>query len=66
MNSGLQKIKELFRRAATSVEEVADGEEPVATPAPGSRSGRLGDSDRETSTNAQLEGEADKPWGGNR
>ena len=66
MNSGLEKIKGLFRRAATSVEEVAEGEEPVAMPPPGARSGGLGDSDRETSTNAQLEGEADKPWGGNR
>lgn len=61
MSNGLERLKGLFRRAATSVEEVADGEEPVATPA----SGADGDADRETSTNAQVEGAADEPWSGN-
>lgn len=58
----LATIKRLFRREVTAIEEVADGAEPVTTPAPGSS----GDSDRETSTNAQVEGAADEPWSGNR
>ena len=66
MSSGLRKIRGLLRRAATSVEEIAEGGEPVATPPRGATSGRLGDPDRETSTNAQVEGAADEPWGGNR
>jgi hypothetical protein len=66
INNGLRKIKGMLRRAATSVEEIAEGGEPVATPPPGATSGRLGDPDRETSTNAQLEGAAEEPWGGNR
>jgi hypothetical protein len=65
MTSGLEKIKQLFRRAATSAEEVAEGGKPVATPPPGAGSGGTGDPDRETSTNAQLEGAAGEPWGGN-
>lgn len=52
------KIKSLFRRAATSVEEVAKGEEPASTPAAFSE----GDPDRETSTNEQVEGAAGQPW----
>jgi hypothetical protein len=66
VGNGLKKIREWFRRAARSVEEVAEGGKPVATPPPGAASARLGDQDRETSTNAQLEGSADEPWGGNR
>jgi hypothetical protein len=66
LSTGLKKIKGLLRRAATSVEEIAEGGEPVATPPPGAASARRGDPDRETSTNAQLEGAADEPWGGNR
>jgi hypothetical protein len=61
---GLEKIKGWFRRTGTSAEDVAEGGEPVATPPPGAAS--AGDPDRETSTNAQSEGAADEPWGGNR
>jgi hypothetical protein len=66
LSNGLKQIKRLFRRGATSVEATLEGREPVATPAPGATSGRLGDPDREGSTNAQMEGAADEPWGGNR
>ncbi len=62
MTSNLEKIKRLFRRVATSVENVADGAEPVSTPPPGATP----EWDRETSTNARLEGAAEEPWGGNR
>jgi hypothetical protein len=64
VSSGLEKIKSWFRRATESAEDVAEGEKPVATPPPGAGSARLGDSDRETSTNAQTEGAADEPWNG--
>ena len=64
MSSTLERIKGMFRRAATSVEEVADGEEPVATPAPGSTSGSADEPDREGSTNAQVGGAAEEPWSG--
>ena len=66
LSNGLEKLKALLRRAATSAEEIAEGGEPVATPPPGSASARLGDPDRETSTNARSEGAADEPWSGNR
>jgi hypothetical protein len=59
----MDAIKRWFRRAEKSVEDAADGEAPVATPPPGAASG---DTDRETSTNAQTEGAADEPWPGNR
>jgi hypothetical protein len=65
VSSGLDKIKGLFRRTATRAEEVAEGGKPVATPPPGAISERIGDPDRETSTNAQTEGAADEPWPGN-
>jgi hypothetical protein len=60
-----EKIKRLFRRAASSVEAIADGEQAVATPPPGAASTWKGDADRETSTNAQTEGAANEPWSGN-
>lgn len=66
LDSGLEKVKGLFRRAATPVEEIEEGGEPTATPPPGATSGRPGDPDRETSTNAQVEGAAGEPWSGNR
>ena len=66
IGNGLKKFTSLLRRATVTVEEIADGSEPVATPPPGARSARLGDPTRETSTNAQLDGAADEPWGGNR
>jgi hypothetical protein len=63
---GLQKISQWFRRAASSAEEEAEGGIAVATPPPGAESTEMGDADRETSTNAQVEGAADQPWPGNR
>ena len=59
-----ETIRRFFRREASAIEEIAEGGEPVATPAPGTPSG--GDPDRETSTNAQVEGASDQPWSGNR
>jgi hypothetical protein len=50
----------------SSAEEEAEGGTAVATPPPGAASAEAGDSDRETSTNAQVEGAADQPWPGNR
>jgi len=55
-----------LRRTAGSVEETVEGGSPVATPAPGTNTDRIGDGERETSTNAQTEGAADQPWSGNR
>ena len=63
---GLAEIKGFFRRRGTSVEEIAEGGEPVAPAPRGAESARLGDSDRETSTNAEVEDAADEPWSGNR
>jgi hypothetical protein len=60
MTGILEKVRAFFRQAATSAEHIADGEEPVATPPAGAG----GDQDRETSTNAQLEGSAGEPWSG--
>jgi hypothetical protein len=57
-----ERIKRWFGRAAESVEERAEGGEPDATPPPGAE---LGDSERETSTNARMGGAADEPWPGN-
>jgi hypothetical protein len=48
----LDKLKGWLRGA----EDVAEGETPVATPP--------GDADRETSTNAQVEGAVGEPWSG--
>jgi len=64
MGSAIDKIKRLFRRTARSAGELVDGE-PVATPPPGAASSWEGDPERETSTNAQVEGAAGEPWGGN-
>lgn len=58
MTGALDKIKRWLLGRGAAVEEVAEGGEPVASPAPGS-----GD-ERETSTNAQVEGAADEPWPG--
>jgi hypothetical protein len=62
---GMLNIKRWFRRATSSLEEVAEGEVAVATPPLGATSSEMGDLDRETSTNAQAEGAADQPWPGN-
>jgi hypothetical protein len=58
---GLERIKGWFRRVEQSVEDVAESGAAVATPPPGTS----GDSDRETSTNAQTEGGVGQPWPGN-
>jgi hypothetical protein len=62
VSSGLQRIKGWFRREASAVEEVAEGGAAVATPPPGSASAERDESDRETSTNAQVEGAVGQPW----
>lgn len=62
----LRRSLRRFRQAVAAVEEIAEESEPVSVPPPGARSGRLGDRSRETSTNAQMQGAADEPWGGNR
>jgi hypothetical protein len=63
---GVERIKRLFRQEASSVDAIAEGGTPVATPPPDAASPWTGDPDRETSTNAQMEGAADEPWSGNR
>ena len=60
----LEGIKQWFRRLGGSVEGEAEGEEPVATPAAGADTYARDDAERETSTNAQVEGAADEPWPG--
>jgi hypothetical protein len=62
----MQKIRRWFRRAASSFEGVTDGGFAVATPPPEAASAWMGDPDRETSTNAQVEGAVGQPWPGNR
>jgi hypothetical protein len=55
----LDDLRRWLRRATGS----AEGE--VAKPPAGAESTETGDADRETSTNAQMEGAADEPWPGN-
>ena len=62
----LKSANGLVRKAAASIERIAAGSAPAAMPPSGAISARLGDSERETSTNAQMQGAADEPWGGNR
>jgi hypothetical protein len=66
MSKSVEKIKRLFRLAATSAEEIPEGGKTVATPPQGATSAWAGDQDRETSTSAQAEGAADEPWGSNQ
>lgn len=54
----LQTIRRWLGQTAEPVEEKADGGSPVATPPPGA----AGDTDRETSTNAQVEGAVGQPY----
>ena len=61
MTGMIEKIKGWFRRPEVIAREEAEGERPVATPP----AGVPGDSDRETSTNAQTAGSTDEPWSGN-
>jgi len=53
--NGLEKIRAWFRQAGKDAEDVAEGKEPV-TISP------FGDTDRETSTNAQVEGAVGEPY----
>ncbi len=55
MSTGLEKIREWFRRAGKSVEDVAEGKEPATT-------SPYDDMDRETSTNAQVQGAVGEPY----
>jgi hypothetical protein len=64
VSTSLERIKQWFRRAAGSAEDTVEGESPVATPPPGASPVGTGDVERETSTNAQMEGAADEPWSG--
>jgi hypothetical protein len=59
--SGLDNLRDWLRRAIGSKTD-----EEVARPPAGAASTESGDADRETSTNAQMEGAADEPWPGNR
>jgi len=54
----LESIRRWFRRRAEDVEDIAKGGMTVTSEPPGVG----GDGERETSTNAQLEGTADEPW----
>jgi hypothetical protein len=60
VSATLERIKRWFGRTAGSVETEVEGGSPAATPPPGTS-----DAERETSTNAQMEGAADEPWPGN-
>ena len=63
--SGLDSITRWLRRARGAAEDEAGGGTPVATPPAGAPSTESGDAERETSTNAQLEGAVDEPWSSN-
>jgi hypothetical protein len=54
----LDRIKHWFRTTADEAETVAEGGEPDATPP----SGSFGEPERETSTDAQMQGARDEPW----
>jgi hypothetical protein len=61
VGGALDKIKQLFRRAERAAEDEVEGAEPVTTPP----STGWGEPERETSTNAQVQGASDEPWPGN-
>lgn len=61
MSSIVERIKGWLGRTAETVEDVVDEATPAATPPAGVGPG---DSERETSTNAQMEGAAGQPWPG--
>ena len=63
--SGLDNLMRRLRRALGSVEDEGRGGSAVAKPPAGAESAESGDADRETSTNAQMQGAADEPWPGN-
>ena len=54
----LDRIRQWFRRAEDEAENAAHGGKPVATPPKDS----FGRPERETSTNAQMQGSSDEPW----
>jgi hypothetical protein len=56
--SGIDRIKSWLGRAKRDAEAEVEGSEPIATPPEGS----LGEPERETSTNAQMQGARDAPW----
>lgn len=58
----VDSLKRWFGSSAEAIEAEAEGMEPATTPPPGS----VPESDRETSTNAQVQGAQDEPWPGNR
>jgi hypothetical protein len=64
VSTSLERIKRWFRRTAGSAEDVVEGGSPVATPPPDASPAGMDDAERETSTNAQMEGAADEPWSG--
>jgi hypothetical protein len=63
--SGLDNLRRRLRRAMGAAEDEAAGGTVVARPPAGAESTESGDADRETSTNAQMQGAADEPWPGN-
>jgi hypothetical protein len=65
VSTSLERIKGWFGRLVGSAEDRAGEGTPDATPAPGSGPSGLDDDERETSTNAQMEGAEDEPWPGN-
>jgi hypothetical protein len=65
MTTSLERIKQWFRRTAGSAETAVEEGLPAATPPPGANSVAMSDAERETPTNAQMEGAADEPWPGN-
>jgi hypothetical protein len=60
-----ERIKQWFGRSAASAEDAVEGRSPVAMPPAGADPNGTEDSERETSTNAQMEGASDDPWPGN-
>jgi len=63
MGASLDRIRQWLRREERVAEDEAEGGSPVATPPPGA-GGDAGESERETSTNAQMQGASDEPWSG--
>jgi hypothetical protein len=57
----MNRIEKIRRWLSREVEAEAEGTEPVATPPAGS----FGEPERETSTNAQVQGARDEPYPGN-
>jgi len=61
MSTIFERIRQWFRGTAGTAKEE---EEPVATPPAGADAEAMGDTERETSTNAQTEGAVGEPWPG--